>query len=44
MLKPPRKDEQDLINAAIERALAVMPTAIKGETERAMMQLHRNGA
>jgi len=41
VLKPPRKDEQDVIDAAIERALAVMPHVVKGELERAMMQLHR---
>ena len=42
VLKPPRKEEQDVIDASIERSLAVMPTIVKGELERAMMQLHRN--
>ena len=43
VLKPPRREEQDVIDASIERALAVMPTFVKGEAERAVMQLHRNG-
>jgi PTH1 family peptidyl-tRNA hydrolase len=42
VLKPPRREEQEVIDASIERALAVMPQIIKGELERAMMQLHRN--
>jgi len=41
VLKPPRKEEQEVIDTAIERALAVMPHVVKGELERAMMQLHR---
>jgi peptidyl-tRNA hydrolase, PTH1 family len=41
-LKPPRKEEQDVIDASIERSLAVMPHVVSGELERAMMQLHRN--
>jgi PTH1 family peptidyl-tRNA hydrolase len=43
VLKPPRREEQDVIDASIERALAIMPTFVKGETERAVMLLHRNG-
>ena len=43
VLKPPRKEEQDVIDAAIERALAVMPHVVKGAPERAMMQLHSAG-
>jgi len=43
VLKPPRREEQDVIDASIERALAVMPFAINDEMERAMMNLHRNG-
>jgi peptidyl-tRNA hydrolase, PTH1 family len=43
VLKPPRREEQDAIDASIERALAVMPFAINDEMERAMMNLHRNG-
>jgi PTH1 family peptidyl-tRNA hydrolase len=31
-----------VIDGSIERALAVMPQVVKGELERAMMQLHRN--
>ncbi len=41
VLKPPRRGEQETIDAALERASAVMPMVIKGEVERAMMQLHR---
>jgi PTH1 family peptidyl-tRNA hydrolase len=41
VLKPPRKEEQDVIDAAIEKSLAVAPLIVKGEMERAMMQLHR---
>jgi peptidyl-tRNA hydrolase, PTH1 family len=41
VLKPPRREEQETIDAALERASAVMPMVIKGEVERAMMQLHR---
>lgn len=43
VLKPPRKEEQTLIDTAIERSLAVMPQFAQGETERAMMNLHRAG-
>jgi PTH1 family peptidyl-tRNA hydrolase len=43
VLKPPRREEQDVIDAAIERALAVMPMVVKGELDRATMLLHRNG-
>ncbi len=42
VLKPPRKEEQLLIDAAIERSLAPLPLIIDGEMERAMMQLHRS--
>lgn len=41
VLKPPRKEEQTLIDAALERCLAVLGPIIKGDFERAMMQLHR---
>jgi PTH1 family peptidyl-tRNA hydrolase len=34
--------EQDVIDASIERALAVTPMIVKGELDRATMQLHRN--
>ncbi len=39
MLKTAAPQEQDAIDAAMERGLAVMPQIIKGELERAMMQL-----
>lgn len=42
VLKPPRREEQALIDESIERSLAVMPQFVKGEAERAMMNLHRN--
>ncbi len=42
VLKAPRREEQTLIDAAIERSLAVLPAFAKGEMERAMMALHRN--
>jgi len=35
VLKPPRREEQDVIDAAIERSLAVMPMVVKGELDRA---------
>lgn len=41
VLKPPRKEEQQLIDAATHKSLAVMPWIVSGEMERAMMQLHR---
>jgi len=41
VLKPPRREEQELIDTALQRAMSVMPTVIKGELERAMMQLHK---
>jgi len=43
VLKPPRKEEQHLIDLALERAMTVMPLVVKGELERAMMQLHKPG-
>lgn len=43
VLKAPRREEQTLIDESIERSLAVMPQFAKGEAERAMMNLHRNG-
>ena len=42
VLKPPRREEQEPIDRSIERALAVMPFVVSGETERAVMNLHRN--
>ncbi|MGI4855350.1 MAG: aminoacyl-tRNA hydrolase [Janthinobacterium lividum] len=41
VLKAPRREEQALIDAAVERSLAVMPQIVQGESERAMMNLHR---
>ncbi|MGI4857119.1 MAG: aminoacyl-tRNA hydrolase, partial [Janthinobacterium lividum] len=41
VLKAPRREEQELIDAAVERSLAVMPQIVQGENERAMMNLHR---
>jgi PTH1 family peptidyl-tRNA hydrolase len=43
VLKAPRKEEQDLIDRALDRAMSVMPAVVKGELERAMMQLHKPG-
>jgi len=43
VLKAPRREEQELIDTAIERSLAVMPQIVQGESERAMMNLHRAG-
>ncbi|MCY0387173.1 aminoacyl-tRNA hydrolase [Robbsia sp. Bb-Pol-6] len=42
VLKAPRREEQEPIDAAIERSLAVMPQIVQGESERAMMNLHRS--
>ncbi|WP_158905159.1 aminoacyl-tRNA hydrolase [Burkholderia sp. L27(2015)] len=41
VLKPPRREEQEIIDASLERATTVMPHVVKGELERAMMLLHR---
>ncbi|SDV48218.1 aminoacyl-tRNA hydrolase [Chitinasiproducens palmae] len=43
VLKPPRREEQDQIDEAIDRALAVLDGFVAGQGERAMMQLHRQG-
>jgi len=40
VLHPPRRDEQLAIEAALDRALAVLPLIVRGGFERAMMQLH----
>ncbi len=42
VLKPPPKEEQTLIDIAIERSLDVLPLIIDEEMERAMRQLHRS--
>ena len=40
VLRPPRREERAAIEAAIERALAVIPALVAGDTERAMTALH----
>ncbi|MGL4997135.1 MAG: aminoacyl-tRNA hydrolase [Deefgea sp.] len=40
VLKPPRREEQDLIDDAILKSLAVIPKIIVGETGAAMSLLH----
>ena len=40
VLHRPGRDERDLIDAAMRRALEVMPLAVAGEFERAMHKLH----
>ena len=40
VLHPPRRDDRSLIEAEIDRALAVIPDAVAGSMEIAMMKLH----
>lgn len=40
VLKPPRRDERDAIDAAIGRSLGAIPALVAGDTERAMTALH----
>ena len=40
VLHRPRKDEQGLIEEAIDKSLRVLPLAIEGKFEQATMQLH----
>jgi peptidyl-tRNA hydrolase, PTH1 family len=40
VLHRPRKEEQALINDAIDRSLAIIPMLCEGKYETAMMQLH----
>lgn len=40
VLKPPRREEQDLIDDTILKSLAVMPKIVAGETGAAMSLLH----
>lgn len=40
VLHRPGRDERELIDAAMQRALEVMPLAVAGEFERAMHKLH----
>lgn len=44
VLKPPRKEEQEAIDRAMDRALDVVELAIGGDMERAMMRLHTGTA
>ena len=43
VLHAPRRDEQKLIDEAIERAMDVLPQMFDGATEAAMMKLHTTG-
>ncbi|MEK9776850.1 MAG: aminoacyl-tRNA hydrolase [Quisquiliibacterium sp.] len=40
VLHPPRRDEQTLIEAELQRALAVVPDCLAGRAEAAMLKLH----
>jgi len=40
VLKAPRKEEQDLIDRAIDQSLDALPELIAGNAEKAMMRLH----
>lgn len=40
VLHPPRKEEQPLIDEALDRALAVMPSILAGDLDAAMRELH----
>ena len=40
VLHRPRKEEQELINQAIEKSLDVIPMLCEGKFEAAMMKLH----
>jgi len=42
VLKPPRKEEQQAIDEAIDRCIAPLGLLARGESERAMMDLHTN--
>jgi len=44
VLKPPRRDERDAIDAAIGRGLEVIPALVAGDTEQAMTALHTKEA
>jgi PTH1 family peptidyl-tRNA hydrolase len=41
VLHPPNREQAQAIDAAIGRALDVVPQLVEGQFERAMMQLHR---
>ena len=40
MLHRPRKEEQALINEALDKSLNVIPLLCQGKFEQAMMELH----
>ncbi|MEO5766463.1 MAG: aminoacyl-tRNA hydrolase [Casimicrobiaceae bacterium] len=40
VLKPPRAEEREALDAALTRALAAWPDVARGDMERAMMSLH----
>lgn len=42
VLKPPRKEEQQAIDEAIDRCLGPLAVLAAGDPEKAMMQLHSN--
>jgi len=42
VLHRPRKEEQSLINDAIDKSLAIMPLLCEGKFDAGMMQLHTN--
>lgn len=44
VLHPPGRADQAAIDAAIDRALEVMPQLVEGQFERAMLKLHRAAA
>ena len=44
VLHPPRREEQTLIDEAIERGLDVLPRFVDGDIEAAMMALHTSAA
>jgi peptidyl-tRNA hydrolase, PTH1 family len=40
VLQPPRRAEQELIDTAIQNALAVLPEVVTGQIQKAMKELH----
>ena len=42
VLNPPRRDEQELIEAALDKGLAVLPQLLAGDMQAAMLKLHTN--
>lgn len=43
VLHAPRREEQELIDQAIDRSISVLPDLLKGDFEIAMMRLHSKG-